>query len=226
MIKLKGFLTAAFLGTVFLLAPVAARADGWCFCSTKLDSLDAEELVDDTRPLRSECFTIDAFASCIAKIEKSNEVCTFFAAADAQELAGNAKRKCSIEQEQWEKNRDTLISGNAGLSADQTLKSSKFIPECLLKDELSPECRDVSVVVYFGLNVAKYLFTIVGALALVMFVYGGFTLILSQGSPEKVKKGGEIIVAAVIGLVIVFGAYMLVSFLGEAAGVKSSFQLK
>jgi len=225
MIKLKGFLVTAFLGAVFLLAPVAARADGWCFCSTKLDSLTATELADDTK-LRSECFVIDNLSTCSAKISKSNQVCSFFSAVDKKELEGNSKSACLTEKQQWEKNKNTLRSGNAGLSAGGTAESSRFIPECLLKDELSPECRDVSVVVYFGLNVAKYLFTIIGALVLVMFVYGGFTLILSQGSPEKVKKGGEIIVAAVIGLVIVFGAYMLVSFLGEAAGVKSSFQLK
>jgi hypothetical protein len=67
---------------------------------------------------------------------------------------------------------------------------------------------------------------VIGALALIMFVYGGFTLILSQGSSEKVKKGGEIIVAAIIGLVIMFGAYMLVSFLGEAVNIQTEFKLK
>ena len=75
------------------------------------------------------------------------------------------------------------------------------------------------------LQVANYLFSIVGALALLFFIYGGFTLILSRGNAEQTSKGIGIISAAVIGLVIVFGAYMLVRFLGTAIGLKTEYRL-
>jgi len=57
------------------------------------------------------------------------------------------------------------------------------------------------------------------------FIYGGFTLILSHGSSEQVKKGKDILVAAIVGLVIVFSAYMLVRFLGTAVGLKDIYKL-
>lgn len=107
---------------------------------------------------------------------------------------------------------------------------SKFIPDCALSSDIGSvakegECRSVSVFVTLLINVANYLFTIVGALALLFFIYGGFTLILSRGSTDQVKKGKDIMVAAIVGLVIVFGAYMLVSFLGTAVGLKGGFLL-
>lgn len=61
---------------------------------------------------------------------------------------------------------------------------------------------------------------------MLFFIYGGFTLILSRGNSEQTSKGIEIITAAVIGLVVVFGAYMLVRFLGEALDLKEVYQLK
>ncbi|SRR6056297_736283 len=52
---------------------------------------------------------------------------------------------------------------------------------------------------------------VIGSLALLMFVFGGFTWMTSSGSPEKVKKGRDIIVWAVIGLAIIFFSYALVN---------------
>jgi len=54
---------------------------------------------------------------------------------------------------------------------------------------------------------------VVGSLALLMFVFGGLVWMTSGGSPEKVKKGREIIVWSAIGLAIIFFAYALISFL-------------
>ena len=215
MIKFKGFLVVAFFGAVFLLTPTVAQAEGYCFCGTdpKLLSGANRDQVD------SSCASLPNESQC-TQMQSDSEgklTCEFFTNDVDQGKTACADRK---------KMYDTDLEKTKEVAGSLTATSSKLIPECLLKDELSAECRDVSTFVYFGLAIANYLFTIIGALALIMFVYGGFTLILSQGSPDKVKKGGEIIVAAVIGLVVVFGAYMLVSFLGEAVGIKSGFQLK
>lgn len=56
---------------------------------------------------------------------------------------------------------------------------------------------------------------VVGSLALLMFVFGGITWMTSSGSPEKVKKGRDIIVWAAVGLMIVFSAYGLTRVLLE-----------
>jgi len=53
---------------------------------------------------------------------------------------------------------------------------------------------------------------IVGALALLMFVYGGLVWMTSSGSQDKVKKGKDIMLWAAVGLVIIFSAYGLTKF--------------
>ncbi|HSR89368.1 MAG TPA: pilin [Candidatus Udaeobacter sp.] len=115
-------------------------------------------------------------------------------------------------------------------TANTASGTSKFIPDCALKEPTGNpsdegECRSISIFVILLLKFVSYLFTIVGALALLAFIYGGFTLILSQGSSDQVKKGKDILVAAIIGLVIVFSAYMLVRFLGTAVGLKTDYTL-
>lgn len=68
-------------------------------------------------------------------------------------------------------------------------------------------------------NIIKTILTIVGALALAMFVYGGFTWMTSGGSSEKIQKGKNILMWAVIGLVVIFTSYTLVDFLLTALGL-------
>jgi len=53
---------------------------------------------------------------------------------------------------------------------------------------------------------------IIGSLALVMFIYGGATWMLSAGNQEQVTKGKNILIWAALGLVIIFTAYALVRF--------------
>lgn len=56
---------------------------------------------------------------------------------------------------------------------------------------------------------------VIGSLALLMFVYGGFTWMLSAGNSEKVKKGKDIVVWSALGLSLVFMSYALVRFVLE-----------
>ena len=102
---------------------------------------------------------------------------------------------------------------------------SKIIPQCLLGTTINKACDNVNVFIWLAINVGFYLFSFIGALALLMFVYGGFILILSQGNPQKVSQGKNAMVAAVVGMVIAFSAYALVTFLSNSIQVKSEYKL-
>lgn len=60
-------------------------------------------------------------------------------------------------------------------------------------------------------DIIKYAMGILGAIALVMFIYGGFTWLTSRGASDKIEKGKKIFVWAVIGLAVIFSSYLLVS---------------
>lgn len=56
---------------------------------------------------------------------------------------------------------------------------------------------------------------LVGSIALVMFIYGGIIWMTSAGSSERVKKGRDAILWAVIGMAVIFASYGLTKFLIE-----------
>ena len=70
------------------------------------------------------------------------------------------------------------------------------------------------------INVSRWILGITGSLALLMFIYGGVMFLISSGSSEKVTQAKGIIVGAVVGLVIVFAAYTIISFTFKAMGLK------
>ncbi len=89
------------------------------------------------------------------------------------------------------------------------------------------ECGDYQVndFVVLAANVARWILGIVGSLTLVMFVYGGILFLISAGSSDKVSQAKKIITAAVIGLVIVFGSYLIVKFALSTIGITWTGQM-
>ncbi len=101
-----------------------------------------------------------------------------------------------------------------------------ILPNCVYNSSgCDGENADVNLFVKLGINIAQFIFALIGTLAFVMFIYGGFTMILSFGSAEKFKKGRDILVAAVMGMLISFGAYMLVGFVLSALQIKDTFRI-
>lgn len=60
---------------------------------------------------------------------------------------------------------------------------------------------------------------LVGVAVLGMFLYGGFTLITSAGDKNKVEKGTQTIVTAIVGLVITLLAVIIINFIAKLLGV-------
>jgi Type IV secretion system pilin len=58
----------------------------------------------------------------------------------------------------------------------------------------------------------KAVLGVAGAMALFMFVYGGLITLTSAGSPERIKKGKDVLIWATVGLIIIFGSFYMVDF--------------
>ena len=74
--------------------------------------------------------------------------------------------------------------------------------------------------VRLAINVSKWILGIVGSLSLVMFIYGGFMFLISAGSADTVGQAKKILIAAVIGLIIVFSSYLIIQFVLASIGLK------
>lgn len=80
-----------------------------------------------------------------------------------------------------------------------------------LPNPLDPNKTGVTVYDILG-RVIKAALGVTGAVALVMFIYGGFLMMFSGGNPSAVKKGKDTLVMAVLGLVVIFASYAIVNF--------------
>lgn len=67
---------------------------------------------------------------------------------------------------------------------------------------------DIKVVFGRAIRVAM---GVMGSLALAMFVYAGFLMMLSPGNSENVEKGRTVLVWSSLGLVVILASYALVS---------------
>lgn len=74
----------------------------------------------------------------------------------------------------------------------------------------------VSDILIVLVNFAEFLLGVSGAVALLFFVYGGFTMLTSAGRSDQVEKGKTILRNAVIGIVIIFTSGVIVRFTTQA----------
>lgn len=62
-------------------------------------------------------------------------------------------------------------------------------------------------------NVANFILGITGSCVLFVFVYGGWKWLLSRGDTKWVESGKAAMTGGVIGLIIIFGAYVAINFI-------------
>lgn len=88
----------------------------------------------------------------------------------------------------------------------------RLIPEaCTIGGSPTSACG-LPQLVEVGINLARIILALSGSLALIMFIYGGFMWLTAAGTPARVDKGKQILIGAIIGLIIIFGAVTIVNF--------------
>lgn len=55
--------------------------------------------------------------------------------------------------------------------------------------------------------------SILGALALAVFIYGGFIWMLSWGNQDRITKGKNVLIWAFLGLLVIFSSYTVVKYM-------------
>lgn len=65
------------------------------------------------------------------------------------------------------------------------------------------------------LAIFEIIMRLLGVVAVVMTLYGGFTYIMSQGEPEATKNAKNTIINALIGLAIALSATVIVNLIGN-----------
>lgn len=63
------------------------------------------------------------------------------------------------------------------------------------------------------MNIISLLLGFMGILAIVIFIYGGFMLMVSGGDEDRISAARRLMVSAVIGIIIILSSYVMVSFI-------------
>lgn len=84
-------------------------------------------------------------------------------------------------------------------------------PEFNLYNPLTQAQTTKSTVEIIG-RAIRFVFGIVGALALLMFILGGTMWLISGGNETRIKKGRDIMVYALLGLLLAFSSYIILNY--------------
>ncbi len=88
------------------------------------------------------------------------------------------------------------------LAAEGTSGSSVWLPNPI-------QCNDL---ICLFLSVIRMVLGAIGVFALFMFIYGGFMMLSSGGNAERVQKAKETLVWATLGIVVILGSWVFLSF--------------
>jgi hypothetical protein len=107
-----------------------------------------------------------------------------------------------------------IFSLAAPVSAESVME--KIIGRPLIPEKCTGAAGDVNdcgltQMLEVVVNVSSLIVAMTGSVALLMFTVGGLMFIASAGNQERVQKGKAILQAAVIGIVLVLGAWMIIN---------------
>jgi len=188
-------------------------------CNTDIDTAntDCPSLNDrgkDACDMNTLCFWSEKL-KCVSKFDGG--ICK-----DLTEEECKKSENCG-----WSPDQKTCVSKSSAV-VDAYLKDKYAVPPGyngpLPPCAFSGTCNDVNQLLEVFLNYARMILAGVAGFAFAFFAYGGFLMIFSFGNAERVKKGQQVLVAAVVGLAIVFSAYIIVNFVLDALGVEESFR--
>jgi len=177
---------------------------------------NADDCVDIKKGNPKMCFWWQEENKCESRIETS--ICNRL----PENLCG-PNNKTGSEKCVWNKDQKQCLNPVYAQISDEYAMPKNYtgaLPPCAF----AGTCRNINDILQLVVNFANGMFMILGAFSFGFFVFGGFTMIISFGSAEKIKTARDMMIAAVVGLVIAIVAGLLVDVLLDVVGVSSEFR--
>ncbi len=168
---------------------------GWQLPSSRLDSSRRAVAFLTTFIILNSLFLIPAHAQCVASCP------------EGQAPAGS----CQIDLA-CVPSIETCSRGFTCAAASTPAEGGSTAPSTPLT--LPNPLGTANVPIIVG-RIIKAISGFAGTIGLLMFVYGGFQWLTSGGNAEKIKKGKDIILWSLIGLVVMFSSYIATKYIIE-----------
>ncbi len=104
-----------------------------------------------------------------------------------------------------------LVSANKSTGYGLNTTAGQVDP---FKDQIS-QTQDESFLQSRVGQIIGFVLSFVGVLFLILMIYAGLTWMTAGGNKEQVSKAKTLMINAVLGLIVVMGAYALTAFIGE-----------
>lgn len=104
-----------------------------------------------------------------------------------------------------------------GSTAEWKLQNPEKTGVLLVSCTQTGDC-EIADLVQQAVNFARWLMGLAGALFLLVFVYGGAMYVMSFGRSDMVTKGKTALVRGAIGVVLVMGAWTIVTYVADSLG--------
>jgi len=129
-------------------------------------------------------------------------------------IASAADCSCLCSDGERGKAADTATCQAVCVAAKATMKSCNPVGTVSTPDtpQTLPNPLGITDINAFIARIINFVLSLVGSVSLLLFVYGGIIWMTSMGNDTKIKKGKDIVIWAVVGLAVVFFAYILVKF--------------
>ncbi|MBI4437798.1 hypothetical protein HY631_02500 [Candidatus Uhrbacteria bacterium] len=116
-----------------------------------------------------------------------------------------------------------LLAGFAslGLAQESSSSATATISQGLENTASGTYSSSLTLTAFIG-NLIQALLTATGIVFLVITVLGGISYMIANGDDTKIKKAKGMIVNALVGLVIIVGAYALTSYVVSALSEAST----
>ena len=115
-----------------------------------------------------------------------------------------------------EADRSTACQRHCTLAEPKCERAPQVVPGCPPQEFTSPYTRleppiaEKNLGVLIG-NVIKSVLGVIGAITFLVFLVGGALWLTSAGNEDRVKKGTDTMVWAVVGLAVIFSSYAILN---------------
>ncbi len=103
-----------------------------------------------------------------------------------------------------------LLAPSMAMAQAPDISEDPFGRNTLGELSTAGESKDIFVVIS---NITNIILTFLGAIAVLLFLYGGFKWFTSQGNSEQIEAAKKIMGAAVVGLAIIFASYAAAQYI-------------
>lgn len=160
---------------------------------------------------------IDSNALSVVKLNETNKNNMFQSSTSNSQLAVSAQRKGVSTMR-----RLTHALGTLMIGATLAMPAPVLAATAGLGSSTLPQPSNISDRPFLDLlsSIINWILGLVGTVAVLMLIWGGFNYLTSAGNSDQTKKAKQTITYAVVGIIIIALAYTLVNFItGTIAGL-------